>query len=202
MKVVIHGGMFKTGTTSLQQALNVRRNELELEGIVYPVTEIGQHSMILNVRNPLWDADLLHNMALSADDKHASMLLLSGEAVSALSQSQFNRLTACFDGWPVEYVFCFRHWSSYLPSRWIQNCLRRDSQTFEEYLLIAVDPALNHFDARFDLILTRAAESGAAAVRAVSWDLAVAQQQSANFEVLKAIGLEDRIARMIAMQNP
>jgi hypothetical protein len=200
MRIVIHGGMFKTGTTSLQQQLHANRKLLAEEGVVYPPTDIGQHSYILNARNPNWDANQLRLIAIEASQTKADILLFSGEAVSALSQQQFNRLTACFKGWPVEYVFCFRHWSSYLPSRWTQNCLRRDSQTFEEYLENVRNPNLMHFDARFDLILTRAAKSGADAVRAVSWDWAVVEHQNAGYEVLKSVGLANSLIEKV-LQN-
>ena len=201
MRVVIHGGMFKTGTTSLQQSLNAKRFELSKEGIFYPYSEIGQHSYILNVRNPLWSGDALREIAFEAERKGAELILFSGESVSALSQSQFDRLTACFEGWPVEYVFCFRHWSTYLPSRWAQNCIRRDSQTFEEYLENALNSALSHFDARFDLILTRAASSGASNVHAVSWDLAKSGNESVPVAVLRAASIEERIIRQITNQS-
>ena len=200
MRIVIHGGMFKTGTTSLQQSLNAKRFELSKEGIVYPYSEIGQHSHILNVRNPLWNGVALREIALEAEKNGAQLLLLSGESVSALSQSQFDQLTACFKGWPVEYIFCFRHWSTYLPSRWSQNCIRRDSQTFEEFLINALNPALSHFDARFDLILTRAVASGASNVHAVSWDLALSGNESVPVEVLRAASIDDQIIRLITNQ--
>lgn len=198
MRVVIHGGIFKTGSTSLQQLLHNNRDLLAEEGIIYPFNEIGQHSYVLNARNPDWDAAYLRSIALKAQKKNAKILLLSGEAVSALSQSQFKQLTACFEAWPTEYVFCFRHWASYLPSRWKQNCKRRDSQTFEEYLKHVTNPELAHFDLRYDLILSRAKISGAKAIRSISWDNAMGEDGSAIPEILSALGFnQNLILRLI-----
>jgi hypothetical protein len=197
MRVIIHGGMFKTGTTSLQQSMYNNRISLERKGIVYPETESRQHSVLLNVRDPRWSPEKLRNLALVSDSTKASVLFLSGESATTLSQSQFNRLTACFEGWPVEYIFCIRHWSTYLPSRWAQNCVRRDSQTFGEYLVHSLDPATEHIDTRFDLILSRAVASGAEKVHAVSWDLAMAKDNSSIPEVLRAAALDDSIIQQI-----
>ena len=201
MRVVIHGGMFKTGTTSLQHLLNANRDLLSNEGIVYPFTKIGQHSYILNVRDPKWNADYLLSIAKEAEQDYASILLFSGEAVSALSYSQFKKLTACFESWPTEYVFCFRHWSTYLPSRWKQNCIRRDSQTFEEYLNLITNPSLTHFDVRYDLILSRAIASGAKNVRSISWDNAMANSGSSVPEILEALGFNKELIQKLAIDT-
>lgn len=197
MRIVIHGGIFKTGSTSLQQLLHNNRDLLAKEGIIYPFNEIGQHSYILNVRNPEWDAKHLQSIALDAEEKKAEILLLSGESVSALSFSHFKQLTACFESWTTEYVFCFRHWASYLPSRWKQNCKRRDSQTFEEYLNHVTNPELAHFDLRYDLILSRAIASGAKEVRSVSWDNAIKENGSSVPETLFALGFNQNLIQRL-----
>lgn len=202
MRIVIHGGMFKTGTTALQQSLHKQRRKLSSMGVIYPESDTGQHSRLLNVRSPSWAACSLRQLALEADAGGASVLMLSGETVSALSSSQFEQLTQCFDGWPVDYVFCFRHWSTYLPSRWAQNCIRRDSQTFGSYLHHALEPSLAHFDARFDLILTRAAASGAAGVHAVSYEHAMAAHGSTCIDVLKASQLPQQAVDLIGRSRP
>lgn len=199
MRVIIHGGMFKTGTTSLQHLLNANRDLLSDEGIVYPYTKNGQHSYILNVRDPKWNADYLLSIAKEAEQGNASILLFSGEAVSALSYSQFKKLTACFEAWPTEYVFCFRHWSTYLPSRWKQNCIRRDSQTFEEYLNLITNPSLTHFDLRYDHILTSAIASGAKNVRSISWDNAMANSGSTVPEILEAFGFNKELIQRLTI---
>jgi hypothetical protein len=201
MRVIIHGGMFKTGTTTLQKILNDNRELLALEGIEYPYTKIGQHSHILNVRDPQWDANHLREIAKEAEQNYVNILLFSGEAVSALSHAQFKQLTACFEDWPTEYVFCFRHWSSFLPSRWKQSCLRRDSQTFAEYLSLVTNPSLAHFDIRYDQILSGAMASGADAVRSVSWDNAIASSESSVPETLSALGLNQNLIKKLTV-NP
>jgi hypothetical protein len=185
--------MFKTGTTSLQNILSKASAILHKQGVVYPYTTISQHSHWLNVRNPAWNPELLRELAEKSESDGASVLLLSGEAACALSSDQFCRLTAAFSKWPVEYIFCFRHWSSYLPSRWKQNCKRRDSQTFDEYLSKVQLPDFKHFDIRYDLILNRAKASGAKTVKAISWDNALEQNNNIIPEILVALELAGKV---------
>ena len=65
------------------------------------------------------------------------------------------------------FVVSFRHWVDYLPSRYAQNCMRRDSQTFDEYLA-ALQSCEGHPDLRFDLVLDRMLATGAS-VRAENY---------------------------------
>jgi hypothetical protein len=200
MRVIIHGGMFKTGTTSLQKILKNNCVYLERKGIRYPETASGQHSYILDVRSPSWDPGQLREIAVNAEKDRMNILFLSGEVVSSFSANDFRRLTGCFSSWRVEYIFCFRHWSTYLPSRWSQNCIRRDSQTLETYLSFVMNPGIEHFDVRYDLILDRASGSGDVKVKAVSWDQAVAVYQTAATGVLRAAMVDPEIIEYLARE--
>lgn len=197
MKVVIHGGMFKTGTTSLQSSLAQSSDLLETEGIIYPLTSINQHSVLLNARNPKWNTDILNELAVSANKKGFHTLLLSGESVCALSKPQLTQLIACFKPYPVELVFTFRHWAGYLPSRWKQSCLRRDSQPFDNYLHNVLTPSLNHFDIHFDKILTNAKESGVSKLKSISWENALMASQDVGMTVLDSIGLSKNLIEKV-----
>ena len=45
MQLVIHAGVHRTGTTSLQRALEKARPALAARGIVYPGTETNQQAL-------------------------------------------------------------------------------------------------------------------------------------------------------------
>ena len=187
-RIVIHGGMHKTGTTSVQDYLHGNRESFLKQGIVYPAPEVSQ-PFILNTKNKDWTPDGCRQQLRLARISGASTLLMSAEVVSTLSEEQFVRLTECFAGHDLSYVFCFRHWREYLPSRWSQYCRRRDSQSFGSY----VNAVLNsgHVDLRYDAILDRAVNSGKCRVIALSYDNAMIADQSIIPSVLRAAGLKD-----------
>lgn len=121
----------------------------------------------------------------------ADILILSSETVSTRSAQHFRMLTECFADHDLVYLFCLRHWRSYFPSRWSQNCSRRDTQTLGAYTDTVAGAGSQHPDFRFDLMLDRAASSGACSVRVVSYDNAMAADGSVVPALLRAAGLSD-----------
>lgn len=189
MHIVLHGGMHKTGTTTLQQFLAEHRAELLQTGFCYP-GEDTHHGFAFNFRQiPGLSADCVA-LVEAAELAGAHTLVLSGEVISTLREDQYNRLRQSLAGHELHFVFCFRHWTSYLPSRWAQYCSRRDSMTLDEYL-VATGPHCNFVDRRFDLVLERALAHGR--VTAVSYDNAMASDSSALPATLRAIGLPEAL---------
>lgn len=192
MKIVIHGGMHKTGTTSFQQLMFSNRDELIDAGVFYPEVGMGQHGSMLNVRGHTWSADACQREVESALAAGSDILLLSAELVSVLSLDQITRIVECFEGHEVTYLLCFRHWSEYLPSRWSQYCRRRDSQTFESYLCGIETSA--HIDLRYDRVLDIAAASGCVEIVAVSYDNAVDTEGDVLPILMRAAGIDETLA--------
>lgn len=188
LRVVIHAGMHKTGTTSLQSCLAVHRTELAESGVWYPDLGADHQGTLLNVKRPGWHGQAVVEVCKAALRRGARTLVLSGEVVSTFSPQQFAALTACFVGCDLSYMFCLRHWYAYLPSRWRQYCRRRDSQTFIEYLTAIT--ARPHVDLRFDLALQGARDSGAVGVIAVSYDAAIQAEGDVVPTLLRAIGVD------------
>lgn len=188
MRVLIHIGMHKTGTKSLQELLYAHHASLLERGILYPDAGAAHHGSLLNVRQPHWTPETLGPALALAEARRAQLLLLSCEVVSTFSAAQYAQLLSAFEGHEVGLVACLRHWSEFWPSRWAQYCRRRDSQSFASYLE-AIGPSSTHIDRRYDLVLDRAAATGAE-LRIVSYDNAVAEAGSVVPAMLSAFGLD------------
>lgn len=199
MRVVIHGGMHKTGTTAVQDVLARHRAELAAEGIYYPDFGAPHHEQILNLKGQSWSFEPIRRVIDEGKQNKADLLLFSAECVSTLSDEQFRRLTECFSGHDLKYIFCFRNSLSYLPSRYQQYCKRRDSQTFTEYVR-RISTSL-HVDVRYDLVLSRALESGACTVSAISYDNAIKTNGNIVSTLLCAAGLDWRLSSTLATKS-
>lgn len=192
MRVVIHGGLHKTGTTAVQHILASAGPALMAAGFLYPGTGHVQHSHLLDTRSDRWHEDLVLEPLAEARRQGAHTLLLSGEVVSKLDARQLARLVRALGGVEVRLVFGVRHWWGFWPSRWKQNCRRRDSQCFHTYLEKVTDPGLRHPDTRFDALLERAA-SMAPGIAAVSVEAAGSPVKMIE-AVLAACGLPAALA--------
>lgn len=189
LEVFIHGGMHKTGTTSFQTFMDARRDELLAAGVFYPPGPKGQHGPLLYAIRPDWNPAELRKVVETAIASGASKLVLSAEALTTFPPEALRTVAGCFGDCDLSFVFAFRHWAGYLPSRWAQYCRRRDAQSFPVYLDKVV--ASQHVDHRFDLILDRATEVAGGKVKAISFDWAVARHGSVVPALLAEMGIDD-----------
>ena len=169
-RVVIHAGMHKTATKSLQMLLHAQRALLRAPGVCYPGT-CFHHWSLLGATDPDWDPSSCRDALDEATESGAETLVVSHETVSTMSEEPLHRLVGAFRGSDVTFVICVRPWADFLPACWAQDCLRRDRQPFHAYLA-ALCAADGHPALRFDLILDRMLATGAA-VRAVSYSNAL-----------------------------
>lgn len=190
IKVFVHGGMHKTGTTSVQAFLDKSRKELLNHGVFVATESDSALSHCLDVRLSSWTPSLIQRYLEEAQAKRCKTVIFSHEVVSIFSESQLKKLTSCFDGYDLTYVFCFRHWTSFLFSRWSQNCVRRDSQTFTEYLYELQKEGFNHVDWHHHLVIERALNSGTCCVKAVSFNNALQQPGGIVGAILMACEVE------------
>lgn len=188
LRVVIHGGPHKTGTTSFQALMASWRVRLLEAGVFYPDSPKGHHSAILNTKSPAWESSGLREAVEAARAAGAHTLLMSAEVVCSVGVSGFRRLAESLDDCDLAFLFVFRHWSTFLPSRWAQNCKRRDSQPLGTY----VERTLSwddHVDHRFDLVLSQCREGAGASIIAVSFDRAVGEHESVVPALIEALSL-------------
>jgi len=186
MQVSVHGGTHKTGTTAVQHVLELNRTRLAEAGVFVPAVS---HHDLLSAKRPGWSPAGCLQVIEDARKNGFEHIVLSGETVSTFSFDQFRNLSACFEELDLTYVFCFRHWSTHLSSRWAQNSVRRDSQTFGSYLGQIGRSDWTHPDCRFDIVLDRAAASGAARVSAISYEHAMMSDGDVVPTVLRALGI-------------
>ena len=201
LKVVIHGGMHKTGTTSIQSVLNSSKAALQAGGCLFVSEANNGLSHCLDVRLDDWRVEKARFFIDQALRLGCKTLLLSHEVVSAFSSAQFKQLTDCFYDCDLSYVFFFRHWSEFLPSRWSQYCLRRDTQTFRQYLTALQESACRHIDWNQALVLDRAIESGRCSVQAVSYNNAVMKDGSVVPGFLRLCGVASGLKLSISLTD-
>jgi hypothetical protein len=166
MKIILHAGTHKTGTTGFQTALRRHAVRLQASGTSILVTPRQAHAGAPAKFEPQW----LRARANAARADGMARLVLSHEVISVLSTDELEVLMSALDGTDFRYVVAFRHWTSFLPSRWRQNCRRRDAQSFRRFMswFDACHPDKNPFD--FASIPMRARAAGITDLRLLSWD--------------------------------
>lgn len=189
LKVFIHGGMHKTGTTSFQTFMDARREEFLAAGVFYPPGANAQHGLLLYAPRLGWNPEGVREVVEGAIARGVDKLVLSAEALTTFQPEALRKVADCFRDCDLTFVFAFRHWAGYLPSRWAQYCRRRDAQSFPVYLDKVV--ASQHVDHRFDLVLDRATEVAGGKVKAISFDWAVARHGSVVPALLAEMGIDD-----------
>lgn len=192
MRIVIHGGMHKTGTTALQQLMSASAATLLKHGIYYPPGGPDAHYRCVGAKGADWTPDAIQAQVETGRRHGADTLVLSSETVSTLSAEHFASLADACRDFSVSYVFCFRHWANYLPSRWAQYCIRRDAQTFDGYLTM-IASSQTHIDCHFDQVLAAACQGTGQPAIAVSYDYAANSTGGVVGAVLRACGLRDEV---------
>lgn len=143
--------MHKTGTSSIQKVLTDNQEKLGECGYRAFVNAPQINAKRANTFAPLWisqQIDLAHRDGLGN-------IIFSAEMISTFSEEQLDRLLVAMTGHEITIIACLRHWVDFLPSRWAQNCVRRDTQSFPGYLRNLTANESTHIDARFDLVIDR-----------------------------------------------
>ncbi|MCR5856051.1 hypothetical protein [Mesorhizobium sp. J428] len=169
--------------------MDARREEFLAAGLVYPPGPDGQHGLLLYAIGPDWNPAELRKVVDNANARGASKLVLSAEAVTMFPPEALRKLADCFADCDLSFIFAFRHWAGYLPSRWAQYSRRRDAQSFPEFLEKVVIG--RRVDYQFDLLLERAISAASGRVRAISFDWAVARDGSVLPTLLSVLGIDD-----------
>lgn len=169
MRVILHVGMHKTGSTSLQDALWRHAEEFISSG-VYPVVL----PRVKSASGDVLSRESLGRYLREAYDLGCSSLLISGEWMSKMKSARMQEIVSAFSGENVEIFVVFRHWVSFLPSRWIQNCKRTDAQSFTSFLRRCRLAGSECIELNFEVVLRRLLESGAGRVIVLGFERAAA----------------------------
>lgn len=158
--------MHKTGTTSVQRVL-LKNSEI-LQKLGY---RAFVNSLQMSVkREEYFDPDWLRHQVELAEKEGMQAVIFSAETISTFNSKQLNRLLEPFHGHDVCIIACLRHWVNFLPSRWAQNCIRRDTQSFPAYLENLQKHDKVHIDARFDIVVGRMIDANPQNSRIISYD--------------------------------
>lgn len=109
MRIVVHAGIHRTGSTSLQQFLAANREALARRGIGYPGMDVHHQALAWSLKRG--DADVRDVEALMATQPDMDMTILSGEDFSI--HKDLNWLRDLAGRHEVEAVFYLRrqdHW--------------------------------------------------------------------------------------------
>ena len=128
-QVVLHVGTWKTGTKALQKFFALNRQELERQGIQYPLTAgapymEGGNRTYQNRVATSGGADRRQRLKALADEVHASTCdtcLVSHENICNLPQSELLEFVACLSGCEFKIVLYLRRQDSYAESLYNQH---------------------------------------------------------------------------------
>ena len=181
--------MHKTGTSSLQLMLCQFKARLLSHGIYYSSgnTPHALASLLLNAKQPQWNAGGIQSALEDAERAGAKVAIFSNEVVSILSENQLGRLVSAFKGHELIFVLCLRNLASFLPSRWSQNCIRRDSQSLKAYIEQLCNGYSEHPDIDHPGIVERFMATGSHDIRLVSYDNALLVDDSVLRTLFKAL---------------
>ena len=79
MKLFLHAGIHRTGTTSLQRALARNRDRLRAGGIVYPGEETNHQPLVWALHRGQAGAEAVLDLVEAAGTEGADRMILSGE---------------------------------------------------------------------------------------------------------------------------
>jgi len=158
--------MHKTGTTSIQKILLNNSEKLKTLGYRAFVNLPQMNAKNNEYFDPAW---LRHRVDLAKKDG-LQAIIFSAEMISTFNSRQLNSFMEAFIDYDVSFIVCFRHWVSFLPSRWAQNCSRRDTQSFHAYLKNLRNHDRTHVDARFDIVVERLIATNPRNIKIISYD--------------------------------
>jgi hypothetical protein len=127
-RFILHIGMPKTGTTTIQALLASMHDELLAAGVLYPragrpEAEPGQHllSWSLTGRHGSADARCWPEMLEEVRSRDPQTVILSSEDLSFCEAEQIRTIGGYLDGAQVDIVIYFRNPLSFLISAYKQN---------------------------------------------------------------------------------
>ena len=123
-KILIHIGMGRCGSSSIQHALTINRSELEANRILYPAIDIAynaQHSL-----SALKDEYVVSSVQYwletldEFEKSECSTLLISSENFTHIAQELFDAIKQLLSGYSVKIIFITRNHRELLPSIYAQ----------------------------------------------------------------------------------
>ncbi|WP_135505022.1 hypothetical protein [Roseovarius aestuariivivens] len=171
VEVVLHIGMHKTGTTAFQRWMQQHEAALREMGVLALALPVD----LLAGYPDAYDPDAAQRYLAQARAGELNQIVISHETLSQCAVGDFEELRRAFGTAPVRVVLTLRHWCGFLPSRWAQNCRRRDTIPLPDFLeALLTDPG-SFDETRPDRVVARAQAGGFDKVEIVSFDASLGQ---------------------------
>lgn len=142
-KVVVHIGTHKTGTTSIQEALEKGRNRLADRSVWYartdrePHAHLPKHSSLTHALRGKGARSAAHELSLILDEfekSNCDTLVLSAEGLSELKKVHLAPLRELASDFRVHAVCLFRRPDLFVEALWNQFCREgREKRTIREF---------------------------------------------------------------------
>ncbi len=159
MKIYLHAGHFKTGTTAFQRMLHAQREDLAAQSIYVPRSQAGNHGyrMACNFATGRIESRLAAELASAAGQGYRSCIL-SAEVIAHFDAQEFRALGALLAPYPVELVLVLRPWAEFLLSRYQQNIKRGDYLSLTQFLSLVQAQGDAHPDCNYARIVELAGD--------------------------------------------
>ncbi len=138
---LLHLGPTKTGSTTLQNALYARQQELHSHGVCYPGNRPKQQEAFADLlgwppnnrqtRRDKQESDLV---ARQIDQAENLRVVLSSERLGRCSLEHARRVVERFGGSQPHVVAAARRYDRFLPSQWQQQVRQLTTQSYEAWL--------------------------------------------------------------------
>jgi len=158
---LVHIGPRKTGTSSIQHALQSRRDALRAQGVVYPGSGSQHHTVVNRFlgRRQMWEVDLeaaveerpWRRMLREVGD--APWGVVSTEVLSQARPDHVRRLIDSVDGREPTVVVTYRPLEELLPSTWQQLVKEGLREPLDSWSRSAVGDHPERSDAPFPRVL-------------------------------------------------
>jgi hypothetical protein len=136
MKVYIHIGAHKTGTTYIQKMCSEQKTILSSKGILYLKTGrkyFGHHDLMDVVRG---ESSCEETRLLIAEELKGNYkaVLISSENFEDLNEEEIKLLLSLFGECDFEILYFFRNWSPLLHSMWQENVKHGATHNFHMFV--------------------------------------------------------------------
>lgn len=141
---IVHIGLMKTGTTSIQNFLSANRAELYHQGFVYPGERLNHQSEVYGIcgndiyfKNKINGRDLDNAGILLEEIKKikgaGKKVIFSSEALSTLNDQGVERFVS-YTGKPEKVIVTVRSLYKTLPSAWQQHVKEGNVLSHEQFM--------------------------------------------------------------------
>lgn len=156
-KLLLHTGLPKTGTTTIQQYLSDNREALHKQGLLYPSQEINHHKMIeefnTSDRKYLLDSSFTHDIFRQIKTTTCSAILLSSEDISHKTAFYIAKIRELVLVWEldieIQLIILIRyqpHWLESAYGQMVKGIKSREHRTFDAFVQHETEtPFLDYF---------------------------------------------------------